>query len=113
MTSRRAFLAGLATLAAPLFARLALPAAPKRKLLGKRRDIPWKTGTKNEELRFAVKWPAAHLYVRVSGADGDERWHYLGEVEAVRFGAETSYQLKDAVFPISTVVHEPPFLSLE
>jgi hypothetical protein len=35
MTSRRAFLAGLAALAAPLFARLALPAAPARKLLGK------------------------------------------------------------------------------
>jgi hypothetical protein len=34
MTSRRAFLAGLAAMAAPLFARLALPPAPERKLLG-------------------------------------------------------------------------------
>lgn len=74
MTSRRAFLAGLAAMAAPLFARLALPAAPERKLLPLPR-IPH-AGVHAEQ----IGW---HLYVRHFDILGREHWAHLGEVSKV------------------------------
>jgi hypothetical protein len=71
VTTRRAFFASLAAAAAPLFARLALPAAPERKLLGNLR-IP--------HAGVCAEHKAGHLYVRSFNSDMEERWLDLGLV---------------------------------
>jgi hypothetical protein len=89
MLNRRSFLSAIAAIAAPVFARLALPAPPERKLLGD-----------GEGARGRIT--GGSLYMRV----GDHDWQYLGEVERVTFGFETSYHLKDAVFPTASFDHQ-------
>jgi hypothetical protein len=73
--NRRAFLAGLAAIAAPVFARLALPAPPERKLLGNRI-------LENGRIRHGEFHPG-HLYV----SDGT-LWLDCGEVIATELGPE-------------------------
>ncbi len=89
MTSRRAFFAGLAAIAAPLFARLALPRAPERKRL----PMPLKTGTMNELLSLRIphagvhtEQVAGHLYVQHHDISGKAHWSDLGEVRSMRLG---------------------------
>jgi hypothetical protein len=73
--NRRAFFSGLAALAAPRFARLALAAGPERKLLGKS-DACFIPG---------------HLYVRPLSVDNPKRWTDLGTVRHVTIAVRVDW----------------------
>lgn len=83
MTSRRAFLAGLAAMAAPLFARLALPRAPERKLL----PCAWEAFAPAEQLPriphavIRADFKGGHLWVQRVDGTGVNRWVDLGPCE--------------------------------
>jgi hypothetical protein len=90
--NRRAFFAALL---APLAARLALAAAPERKLLGDLR-IPH-AGVPTEQL-------LGHLYLRAFGADNQERWLDLGPVKALNVDTRTNTLQVLYPLPPSTII---------